>query len=76
MTVMDSINGKLAIDFLAAKILEQIDRYERGEDIIVGDDVSEDSFRRILQRTDMDQELMSMALSLPVYHEIAPKRER
>ncbi len=60
--------------FLAAKLMEQIDRYERGEDIIVEDDVL-DSFRRIIRRTDMDQELMSMALSLPVYHEIAPKRE-
>ena len=60
--------------FLSSKLLEQIDRYERGQDIIVGDDVL-DSFRRILQRTDMDQELMSMALSLPVYHELAPKRE-
>lgn len=59
--------------FLTTKLLEQIDRYEHGEDIIVGEDVL-DSFRRIVQRTDMDQELMSLALSLPVYHELAPKR--
>jgi len=60
--------------FLTTKLMEQIDRYERGQDILVGKDVL-DSFRRILQRTDMDQELMSLALSLPAYHEIAPKRE-
>ena len=60
--------------FLTTKIMEQIDRYEGGQDILVGEDVL-DSFRRILQRTDMDQDLMSLALSLPVYHEIAPKRE-
>ena len=60
--------------FLTTKLMEQVDRYERGEDIRVGEDVL-DSFRRILQRTDMDQELMSLALSLPAYHEIAPKRE-
>ena len=60
--------------FLTTKLLEQIDRYECGEDIIVGEDVL-DSFRRIIQRTDMDQALMSLALSLPVYHELAPKRK-
>lgn len=60
--------------FLSTKFLGQVDRYESGKDIIVEQEVL-DSFRRILQRTDMDQELMSMALSLPVYHELAPKRE-
>ena len=60
--------------FLTTKLMEQIDRDERGEDRVVGGDVL-DSFRRILQRTDMDQELMSLALSLPVYQEIAPQRE-
>ncbi|MEX0828816.1 MAG: aminopeptidase N [Nitrospirales bacterium] len=60
--------------FLTTKLMEQIDRYERGENIIVGGDVL-DSFRRIVQRTDMDQELMGLALSLPVYQEIAPKRK-
>ncbi len=60
--------------FLSTKLLEQVDRYESGKDIIVEQEVL-DSFRRIVQRTDMDQELMSMALSLPVYHELAPKRE-
>ncbi len=60
--------------FLTTKLMEQIDRYERGQDILVGEDVL-DSFRRIVQRTDMDKELMSLALNLPVYQEIAPKRE-
>lgn len=60
--------------FLTAKLTEQIDGYERGNEIIVGEDVL-NSFRRIVQRTDMDLELMSLALSLPVYHELAPKRE-
>jgi len=60
--------------FLTTKLIEQVDRHERGEDILVGEDVL-DSFRRISQRTDMDQELMSLALSLPAYQEIAPKRE-
>ena len=60
--------------FLTTKLIEQIDRYESGEEIIVEKDVL-DSFRRIVQRTDMDQELRSLALSLPVYHELAPKRE-
>jgi len=60
--------------FLTAKLMEQIDRFESGQDILVGEDVL-DSFRCIVQRTDMDQELMSLALSLPVYHEIAPWRE-
>jgi aminopeptidase N len=60
--------------FLTAKLMEQIDRFESGQDILVGEDVL-DSFRCIVQRTDMDQELLSLALSLPVYHEIAPKRE-
>ncbi|MDT3776523.1 aminopeptidase N [Nitrospira sp. MA-1] len=59
--------------FLTTKLMDQIDRDERGEDILVGEDVL-DSFRRILQRTDMDQELMSLALSLPVYQELAPNR--
>jgi aminopeptidase N len=60
--------------FLTTKLMEQIDRYEHGREILVGDDVL-DSFRRILQRSDMDRELMSLALSLPVYQEIAPQRE-
>ena len=60
--------------FLATKLLEQVDRYESGQDIVVGEDVL-DSFRCLLRRTDMDQELLSLALSLPVYHELAPKRE-
>ena len=60
--------------FLIAKLIEQIDRYESGQEITVGKDVLE-SFGQILQRTDMDQELMSLALSLPVYQEIAPRRE-
>ena len=60
--------------FLTTKLMEQINRYESGQDILVGDDVL-DSFRRLLQRTDMDQELMSLALSLPVYQELAPKRD-
>src|SRR5680860_452295 len=60
--------------FLTTKLMEQIDRYERGEDIVVVGDVL-DSFRRIVQRTDMDQELMSLALSLPVYQEMAPQRK-
>jgi len=60
--------------FLTTKLLEQIDRYECGKEIVVHDDVL-DSFRRILKRTDMDQALMSLALSLPVYHELAPKRD-
>ncbi|MEO8327523.1 MAG: aminopeptidase N, partial [Nitrospirota bacterium] len=60
--------------FLTTKLMAQIDRDERGEDIVVGGDVL-DSFRRILQRTDMDQELMSLALSLPVYQEMAPNRK-
>jgi len=59
--------------FLTTKLMEQIDRFESGQDILVGEDVL-DSFRSIVRRTDMDQELMSLALSLPVYHEIAPKR--
>ncbi|MDH5565013.1 MAG: DUF3458 domain-containing protein, partial [Nitrospirota bacterium] len=60
--------------FLTTKLMEQVDRYERGENILVCEDVL-DSFRRISQRTDMDQELMSLALSLPAYQEIAPKRD-
>ncbi|WP_342350041.1 aminopeptidase N [uncultured Nitrospira sp.] len=60
--------------FLTTKLMAQIDRHERGEDIVVGGDVL-DSFRRIVQRTDMDQELMSLALSLPVYQEMAPNRK-
>jgi len=60
--------------FLTTKLMEQVDRYEGGQDILVGDDVL-DSFRRILQRTDMDQELRGLALSLPVYQELAPKRD-
>ncbi len=60
--------------FLTTKLIEQIDRYEGGQEILVGDEIL-DSFRRLLQRTDMDQSLMSLALSLPVYHELAPKRE-
>ncbi|WP_447970120.1 aminopeptidase N [Nitrospira sp. M1] len=60
--------------FLTVKLLEQIDRYECGKEIVVHDDVL-DSFRRILKRADMDRALMSLALSLPVYHELAPKRD-
>jgi aminopeptidase N len=60
--------------FLTTNLMAQVDRYEHGQDILVGDDVL-DSFRRILQRADMDQELKSLALSLPVYQEIAPQRE-
>ncbi len=60
--------------FLTTKLMEQIDRNEHGREILVGNDVL-NSFRRILQRSDMDQELMSLALSLPVYQEIAPQRE-
>jgi aminopeptidase N len=60
--------------FLTTKLMEQVDRYERGQDALVGDDVL-DSFRRIVQRTDMDQELMTLALNVPVYQEIAPQRE-
>jgi len=59
--------------FLTGKMLEQIDRYEAGQEIVVGQEVV-DAFRGILARTDMDQELMSLALSLPVYSELAPKR--
>ncbi|GJL55540.1 MAG: aminopeptidase N [Nitrospirales bacterium] len=59
--------------FLTSKLLEQIDRYEHGKEIVVHDDVL-DSFRRILKRADMDRALMSLALSLPLYHELAPKR--
>ncbi|MFZ1745816.1 MAG: aminopeptidase N, partial [Nitrospirales bacterium] len=60
--------------FLTTNLMAQVDRYEHGQDILVGDDVL-DSFRRILQRADMDGELKSLALSLPVYQEIAPQRE-
>jgi len=60
--------------FLTTKLIEQIDRYESGKEIIVEKDVL-DSFRRIVQQTDMESELMSLALSLPVYHELVPKRE-
>ena len=59
--------------FLTSKLLEQIDRNEDGRDILVGDDVL-DAFRCVMRRTDMDQELKSLALSLPAYQELAPKR--
>ena len=60
--------------FLTTKLLEQVNRYECGQEIFVGEDVL-DSFRCLLRRTDMDQELMSLAISLPVYQELAPKRD-
>ena len=60
--------------FLATKLLEQVNRYECGQGILVGEDVL-DSFRCLLRRTDMDQELMSLALILPLYYELAPQRE-
>ncbi|MGB0911688.1 MAG: aminopeptidase N, partial [Nitrospirales bacterium] len=60
--------------FLTAKLIAQIDRYQGGQEILVSDEILE-SFRRLLQRADMDLQLMSLALSLPVYNELAPMRE-
>ncbi|GJL61269.1 MAG: aminopeptidase N [Nitrospirales bacterium] len=60
--------------FLTTNLMAQVDRYEHGQVIRVDDEVL-DSFRRILQRADMDRELKSLALSLPAYQEIAPQRE-
>ncbi|GJL65439.1 MAG: aminopeptidase N [Nitrospirales bacterium] len=59
---------------LTTKLLEQIDCYEQGQEVRVGDEIL-DSFRRMLKRTDMDRALLSLALSLPVYHELAPQRD-
>ncbi|MCB9995693.1 MAG: aminopeptidase N [Rhodospirillales bacterium] len=59
--------------YMMNKMLEQIDRYEAGQSIVVGKDIV-NAFATILQRTDMDPEMKSSALGLPGYNDLSQKR--
>ncbi len=59
---------------LTAALLEQIDNYEAGRPVAVSDDVI-GALRDVLARTDMDDELKSLALTLPSFQALAPQRD-